>query len=55
MALGDEVYEKEKNNEIKRNIRKNVLEDLLKEIETKNSWGKNELKIKILEIIVKNI
>lgn len=32
----------------------NFLQDLLNEIETKNSWGKNELKDLILRIIAKH-
>jgi hypothetical protein len=31
-----------------------ILKQLLKEIEKKNSWGKNELKNLILEIMVGN-
>lgn len=31
----------------------NIIQELLKIIETKNSWGKNELKMVLLELLAK--
>lgn len=34
-------------------MQKSIAEEILEQIETKNSWGKNELKEMLLRILVK--
>lgn len=55
MAIGDEIYEQEANKKLKNVINKNIVEKILEYIDTKNSHGKNELKMKILELVIKEL